>query len=207
MHADSQYLRERTVDFTDAGNRILAHLLQRKRARLSDMSEPAILVTHNAHAVRYPRPRPSSRARASRPTRAGRHPIPPSSRGQARFPPCSGSRTSAATCTTGDEVIVDGNRGTVIVNPDEATLRALRRAPPGMGAQEHHRSAGRGTSPRRPPTGSCSPSRGTSRYPRRRDRSSRTARTGSGCSAPSSCSSSPTAFRPKRSRWPPTRRC
>lgn len=36
--ADSQYLRERTVDFTDAGNRILDNLLHTKRTRLSDIN-------------------------------------------------------------------------------------------------------------------------------------------------------------------------
>ncbi|MGO9310941.1 MAG: phosphoenolpyruvate-utilizing N-terminal domain-containing protein, partial [Spirochaetia bacterium] len=45
--SESQYLRERTVEFTDAGNRVLDHLLYTTRSRLSDIREPSVLVTHN----------------------------------------------------------------------------------------------------------------------------------------------------------------
>ncbi|HVO38492.1 MAG TPA: phosphoenolpyruvate-utilizing N-terminal domain-containing protein, partial [Spirochaetia bacterium] len=45
--ADSAYLRERTVDFSDAGNRVLDQLLFTARPRLTDIREPSILVTNN----------------------------------------------------------------------------------------------------------------------------------------------------------------
>ena len=121
MRSDSAYLRERTVDFSDAGNRILAHLLQRERARLSDMSEPAILVTHTLM--------PSDTLGLDRRLVLG---IAADAGGKtshtailaraSEIPAVLGLSDISRHVHAGDLVIVDGNRGTVIVNPDEATL-------------------------------------------------------------------------------------
>ncbi len=118
--ADSQYLRERTVDFSDAGNRILGHLLFRPKARLSDVKSEVILVTHNlmpsdtlgldprlvlgiAADVGGKTSHTAILARSS------------------EIPAVLGLSDISRHVKSGDEVIVDGIRGTVIVEPDELT--------------------------------------------------------------------------------------
>jgi len=121
--AESAYLRERTVDFSDAGNRVLDHLLFTERQRLSDIREPSILVTNNLM--------PSDTLGLDRALVLG---IAADAGGKtshtailaraAEIPAVLGLSEISRVVRTGDEVIVDGNRGTVIVSPDEAT-RAL----------------------------------------------------------------------------------
>jgi phosphotransferase system enzyme I (PtsI) len=118
--AESQYLRERTVDFSDAGNRILSHLMLRDRARLSDMKEPAILVTHNLM--------PSDTLGLDRNLVLG---IAADAGGKTshtailaragEIPAVLGLSDISRNVRAGDEIIVDGNSGTVVVNPDAAT--------------------------------------------------------------------------------------
>ncbi|HTZ50844.1 MAG TPA: phosphoenolpyruvate--protein phosphotransferase [Spirochaetia bacterium] len=121
--ADSAYLRERTVDFSDAGNRVLDQLLFTARPRLTDIREPSILVTNNLM--------PSDTLGLDRTLVLG---IAADAGGKtshtailaraAEIPAVLGLSDISRVVHTGDEVIVDGNRGTVIVSPDEAT-RAL----------------------------------------------------------------------------------
>lgn len=121
--ADSQYLRERTVDFTDAGNRVLDQLLHTTRTRLSDIREPSILVTHNLM--------PSDTLGLDRTLVLG---IAADAGGRTshtailaragEIPAVLGLSDISRCVQTGDEVIVDGNRGTVIVSPNEATCAA-----------------------------------------------------------------------------------
>jgi len=123
LQADSQYLRERTVDLTDAGNRIIAHLLRRKRASLSDMSEPSVLVTHSLM--------PSDILGLDRRLVLG---IAADAGGKTshtailaragEIPAVLGLSDISQHVHAGDDLIVDGNRGIVIVCPDQAT-RAL----------------------------------------------------------------------------------
>jgi len=118
--SDSQYLRERTVDFSDAGNRVLDHLLFTTRIRLSDIREPSVLVTNNLL--------PSDTLALDRALVLG---IAADAGGRtshtailaraAEIPAVLGLSDVTRSVHTGDEVIVDGNRGTVIINPDEAT--------------------------------------------------------------------------------------
>ncbi len=118
--SESQYLRERTVEFTDAGNRVLDHLLYTTRARLSDIREPSVLVTHNLM--------PSDTLGLDRKLVLG---IAADAGGKTshtailaragEIPAVLGLSDISRCVRAGDEVIVDGTRGTVIVAPDEAT--------------------------------------------------------------------------------------
>jgi phosphotransferase system enzyme I (PtsI) len=120
--AGSAYLRERTVDLTDAGDRILDHLLSRTRTRLTDIREPSVLVTHNLM--------PSDTLGLDRALVLG---IAADAGGRtshtailaraAEIPAVLGLSDISRSVRPGDEVIVDGTRGTVIVSPDEATCR------------------------------------------------------------------------------------
>jgi len=121
--ADSQYLRERTVDLSDAGGRILSALLSRARVRLSDLSEPVILVTHNLM--------PSDTLGLDRKLVRG---IAADAGGKtshtailarsSEIPAVLGLSDISRHAVPGDEIIVDGTRGIVIVNPDAATCEA-----------------------------------------------------------------------------------
>ena len=118
--ADSQYLRERTVDFSDAGNRILGHLLFRPKASLADVTSEVILVTHNLM--------PSDTLGLDRKLVLG---IAADVGGKtshtailarsSEIPAVLGLSDISRHVKTGDEIIVDGIHGTVIVEPDEAT--------------------------------------------------------------------------------------
>jgi phosphotransferase system enzyme I (PtsI) len=120
--SESQLLRERTVEFADAGNRILDHLMHASRMSLSDIREPSVLVTHNLM--------PSDTLGLDRNLVLG---IAADAGGKTshtailaragEIPAVLGLSDISRSVHAGDEVIVDGNRGTVIVSPDEATKR------------------------------------------------------------------------------------
>jgi phosphotransferase system enzyme I (PtsI) len=120
QQAETQLLRERTVELTDAGNRILSHLLRRPRARLADMALPSILVTHALM--------PSDTLGLDRRLVLG---IAADAGGKtshtailaraSEIPAVLGLSDISRHVRPGDDVIVDGNRGLVIVNPDEET--------------------------------------------------------------------------------------
>ncbi len=117
------YLRERTIDFRDAGNRIMNALLYRERVRLSELSEQVILVTHNLM--------PSDTLGLNRALVLG---IAADAGGKtshtailarsSEIPAVLGLSDITRHAKNGDTVIVDGTRGLVIVEPDAAT-RAL----------------------------------------------------------------------------------
>jgi phosphotransferase system enzyme I (PtsI) len=120
--SESQLLRERTIEFTDAGNRVLDHLLYTTRMSLSDIREPSVLVTHNLM--------PSDTLGLDRKLVLG---IAADAGGKTshtailaragEIPAVLGLSDISRNVHTGDEVIVDGNSGIVIVAPDEATRR------------------------------------------------------------------------------------
>jgi phosphotransferase system enzyme I (PtsI) len=120
--SESQLLRERTIEITDAGNRVLDHLLYTKRMSLSDIREPSVLVTHNLM--------PSDTLGLDRTLVLG---IAADAGGKTshtailaragEIPAVLGLSDISRHVHTGDEVIVDGNSGTVIVAPDEATRK------------------------------------------------------------------------------------
>ena len=118
--SDSQYLRERTVDFADVGNRILGHLLFRPKLQLSDVKSEVILVTHNLM--------PSDTLGLDRKLVLG---IATDVGGKtshtailarsSEIPAVLGLSDITRNVKAGDELIVDGIQGRVIVEPDEPT--------------------------------------------------------------------------------------
>ncbi len=118
--AESQYLRERTVDFADAGNRILGQLMARTRVRLSDIRQPVVLVTRtlmpsdtlgldHAYILGIAADAGGRTSHTAILARAS------------EIPAVLGLSDISRCVHAGDEIIVDGNRGIVIVNPDDAT--------------------------------------------------------------------------------------
>ncbi len=118
--AGDEYLRERTVDLHDIYRRIMGHLMYRKGPSLGELEEGSVLVAHNLM--------PSDLISINKRVVAG---IATDMGGKTshtailarsfEIPAVLGLSELTRYVATGDEIIVDGNRGEVIVSPDEAT--------------------------------------------------------------------------------------
>jgi phosphotransferase system enzyme I (PtsI) len=89
---ESPYLAERVHDIFDIEKRLLRHLLGRRREGISHLTSPVLLLAHNLT--------PSETANLDR-----------------RF-----VRGFVTEVSGGDQVIIDGDKGLVILQPDEETL-------------------------------------------------------------------------------------
>ncbi len=122
LKIEDEYLKERIADINDVGKRILRNLLGKEKIGMEDLKERAIIVSHDLS--------PSDTAAMH-------------TRNVAAFVTDMGGKTShtaimaksleipavvglegvTSRVNPGDILIVDGNTGTVIINPDEETLR------------------------------------------------------------------------------------
>jgi phosphotransferase system enzyme I (PtsI) len=122
----SAYLKERAVDLQDVGRRIMNHLLYRERPSLSAITEPVILVTHNLM--------PSDALALNKHLVLG---IAMDVGGKTshtailarslEIPAVLGLSDVSHRVKAGDELIVDGNRGIVILNPDKKAANLYRK--------------------------------------------------------------------------------
>jgi len=120
--AGNEYLKERSADIQDVGRRIMDNLLYRERTSLSSLREPVILVTHNlmpSDALSLDRRfilgiAMDAGGRTSHSAILAR---------SAEIPAVLGLSEVTQQARPGIKIIVDANRGTVIVDPDEETIR------------------------------------------------------------------------------------
>ncbi len=119
------YLRERAADIYDLEKRILRHLLGSSREELSQLTAPVIVLAHNLT--------PSETA--SMDTRfvlgfateaGGRTSHTAILAGAIELPAVVGVGVFLSDVSGGDSVIIDGNHGAVIIDPDEPTLQKYR---------------------------------------------------------------------------------
>lgn len=115
------YLAERATDVFDLEKRLLRALLGEQRPELSHLTEPVIILAHNLT--------PSETANLNRKfvlgfaTEAGGHTSHTAIlAGALELPAVVGLGRTLADVTAGDIVIIDGNRGELIIDPDEETL-------------------------------------------------------------------------------------
>jgi len=118
--SEESYFRERTIDFVDVSRRVLNHLLYRERISLSDLQEEVILVAHDLL--------PSDALQMNKRFVKG---IAMDAGGKTshtailarsfEIPAVLGLSSIVDTVENGDPIIVDGNSGIVIINPDEET--------------------------------------------------------------------------------------
>ena len=116
------YLKERGLDIRDISNRLLSHLLKQKRGNLADIDRECILVAHNLL--------PSDIISMNRDKIVG---IATDFGGKTshvailarafEIPAVLGLSDITSFVRDEDNIILDGNRGLVIVDPDEATLK------------------------------------------------------------------------------------
>ena len=121
----AQYLADRATDVFDVEKRLLRHLLGERREELTQLTAPVLVLAHNLT--------PSETANMSREfvlgfaTEAGG----PTSHtaimaGALEIPAVVGVGDFLSDVSGGDVVIIDGNQGQVIIDPDEDTLTTYR---------------------------------------------------------------------------------
>jgi phosphoenolpyruvate-protein phosphotransferase (PTS system enzyme I) len=120
------YLRERTADIHDVSKRVLNHLLERDQTDLSDLSEERVVVAHDllpSEAVSM-----NKRMVQAIVTDAGGKTSHTAIIARSFEIPAVLGLSSITRLVQGDEqIIVDGNAGVVIVEPDEETLEKYQR--------------------------------------------------------------------------------
>jgi phosphotransferase system enzyme I (PtsI) len=122
---EDEYLKERTVDIRDVKKRVVRHLVGKDRRAANQPAEPSIIVGHELS--------PSDTAQMDRKTvlayatdlggRTSHTAIIARSQG---LPAVVGLENLSEHVETGDTVIVDGNTGSVVVNPTPATIQTYQ---------------------------------------------------------------------------------
>jgi len=122
---EDKYLKERISDINDVGKRILRHLLNKSHPAVFDSNEKVIIVAHDLS--------PSDTAAMHKKnviafvTDIGGKTSHTAIMAKAlEIPAVVGTEEATLKIDSGDTLIVDGNSGLVIVNPDENTLRAYQ---------------------------------------------------------------------------------
>jgi len=117
----NRYMSERVADVYDIEKRLLRHLIGAKRETLGRLTEPVIVIAHDltpSQTASLDRSKILAFAtdgggRTSHTTIVAR---------AMSIPAVVGLHTITADVSGGDTVVVDGNRGLVIINPDEETI-------------------------------------------------------------------------------------
>jgi phosphotransferase system enzyme I (PtsI) len=123
----NRYMAERVTDVYDVEKRLLRNLIGARRESLGRLSEPVIVIAHDltpSQTAGLDRSKVLAFAtdiggRTSHTTIVAR---------AMGIPAVVGLKTITAELSGGDMVIVDGNRGLVVINPDEATVGRFREA-------------------------------------------------------------------------------
>jgi phosphotransferase system enzyme I (PtsI) len=119
--SEDEYLRERGLDIRDISNRLLSHLLSRKSGSLMEIDKECVLVAHDLL--------PSDIISMNREKIVG---IAADFGGKTshvailarafEIPAVLGLSEVTEFVSNGEQIILDGNRGLVILDPDDATL-------------------------------------------------------------------------------------
>jgi phosphotransferase system enzyme I (PtsI) len=127
LNLPNRYMSERVADVYDVEKRLLRNLIGAKRETLGTLTEPMIIIAHDLT--------PSQTASLDRSKilafatdiggRTSHTTIVARAMG---IPAVVGLKTITADLSGGDMVVVDGNRGLVIINPDEAAIARFRDA-------------------------------------------------------------------------------
>lgn len=119
---EDEYLKERTADVNDVGKRILRNLLGKKGTSLQDIRERVVVVAHDLS--------PSDTASMHKQKVCafvtdigGKTSHTAIMAKSLEIPAVVGLEEATVKIKTGDMLVVDGNTGVVIVDPDEETLR------------------------------------------------------------------------------------
>jgi len=120
--AKDNYISERVADIYDIEKRLLRHLIGRRREDLGHLTEPVVVIAHDLNPIQtasFDRNYIKGIATDAG-GRTSHTAIVARSLG---IPAVVALGRVTEAITAGDKVIIDGNRGTVIINPDEETIR------------------------------------------------------------------------------------
>ncbi|MEX0727350.1 MAG: phosphoenolpyruvate--protein phosphotransferase [Planctomycetaceae bacterium] len=123
----NNYLAERAADIFDLEKRLLKHLLGERREELMNLAAPVIVLAHNLT--------PSETSKLNKKfvlgfaTEVGGHTSHTAIlAGALELPAIVGVGEFLSDVSGGETVIIDGNQGEVIIDPDEETLARYRHA-------------------------------------------------------------------------------
>ena len=122
---EDDYLRERSVDIHDVGRRVLSHLLYRRRLSLSDLNDEVVLVCQDllpSDAVSMNK----RKVRGIAMNAGGKTSHTAIIARAFERPAVLGVREVLEQSREAGQMIVDGTRGRIILDPDEATLDRYR---------------------------------------------------------------------------------
>ncbi len=130
---DNSYMAERATDILDIEKRLLRNLLGRRREEISSLTSPVLILAHNLTPSEVANlDRQFVRAFATEEGGSGSHTAIVAQ--GLEIPAVFGIGPFLTDVSGGDQVIIDGDRGQVILQPDEETLSRYRRD------EEQHRS-------------------------------------------------------------------
>lgn len=119
--AEDLYLRERTIDMYDVAKRVFNHLMFKERISLSDLNMRVVLVTHDllpSDTIMMRKEKVKGIA-----MNAGGKTSHTAILARAfQIPAVLGLSNITDYARSGDRIIVDGNKGLVILDPDKETL-------------------------------------------------------------------------------------
>ena len=125
VEQDNHYFQERVSDIWDLERRILGHLIGKTRAELSHLKHKAAVIAHDLTPSQTAALDPNKIKAIA--TDAGGSTSHTAILAHALgIPAIVGLEDLTTEINTGDTVIIDGNRGEVIVDPDAAKLMAYR---------------------------------------------------------------------------------
>jgi phosphotransferase system enzyme I (PtsI) len=133
---DDEYFRERKHDIQDVGKKILRHLLGKERRSLSEITTESIVVAHNLTPADTISMR-ENLVRGFVTDIGGRTSHTAIVAQSLEIPAIVGLKNVTAQVREGATIIVDGNRGMVIVNPSTEVLENYRREQEIQLAQVH----------------------------------------------------------------------
>ncbi|MDR1931460.1 MAG: phosphoenolpyruvate--protein phosphotransferase [Spirochaetales bacterium] len=124
---DDPVFRERATDIRDVGHRVIGHLLHRRKVSLSNIKGEVILVGRDlvpSEAVAMH----SSGILGLAMEEGGRTSHTAILARAFEIPAVLGLKDLTKQVQTGDEILIDGNQGVVIINPDEAARRSYEKS-------------------------------------------------------------------------------
>jgi phosphoenolpyruvate-protein phosphotransferase (PTS system enzyme I) len=124
---DSGGLATRAADLFDIEKSILGHLLGQRREQLADLQEAVVILAHDLSPSETAA-LDARRVHAFATESGGRASHTAIMAGVLEIPAVVGLGKFVTDVSGGDTVIVDGNRGVLILNPDDETLDRYRRA-------------------------------------------------------------------------------
>ncbi|TVR66836.1 MAG: phosphoenolpyruvate--protein phosphotransferase [Spirochaetaceae bacterium] len=132
--ADDEYLRERTTDIYDMAKRVLDHLMERSRPQLADLDEEVVLIAHDlmpSDAVAMNKRMVQAIAMDA----GGKTSHTAIIARSFEIPAVLGLRSITRLVSGGEQIILDGNHGVVIIDPDAETVEQYRQL---QGKLEEH---------------------------------------------------------------------